>query len=281
MNVRIGFVVVFVLSFVLGSNLNAGQCLKGCPREWVEEGPVPDKALKNLIRDSEMIFVGTVSSVEPAVPVYPEGDNVDWSAYSKASDNFRETNEVTFTVESMWKGEKVDTVKLRGDYLLLIYRNTKRFLIFAGKEKLIDIGKNAFVFVVVDHPDYHWDVDLGKRADKYWSNKSFRSDKRFPTEYGPYLRRSDDNKHMWASGDRAYWTPELKRATAAKLAELDLRFSDKKKVNEIFELTTRGCQFTKDEWDRTGGSGFIGWEPCPMPISLLEAYVKVRVEMEK
>ena len=96
-------------------------------------------------------------------------------------------------------------------------------------------------------------------------------------DYGPFVLKWNKNHHLWARGDTAYWTPELKRATATKLAELDPRFQDPKRSEEVFSLTTRGCQFTKDVWDRTGGIGFIGWEPCPMPLSLLEAYAKVRV----
>ena len=282
MSVRIGFVVCFsfVLWVMFGSGLD-GQCLKGCPRETVEEGPVPDKMLKNLIREAETIFVGTVSSVEPAVPVYPTGEKVDWEAYDKVSDQFKTTNEVNFVVDSVWKGEKVDTMKLRGGNLLLIYRNTKKFLVFVGKEDnegfRLDISKNVFGFVDVNHPDYHWDVDLGKRADKYWSKESFRSNKRLPTEYGSYVMKWDRNHHLWARGDTAYWTPELKKAVTTRLTEIDPRFQDSRHREEIFSLTTLGCQFTKDEWDRSGGSGFIGWQPCPMPISLLEAYVKVLV----
>lgn len=283
MTARISFVVAFLsaLFVVFDSNINARQCLKGCPREFVEEGPVPDEALKNLIPGSEMIFVGTISGVEPAVPVYPEGEKVDWEVYDKASDHFRNTNEITFAVESVWKGEKVATMKLRGNSLLLIYRNTKKFLIFVGKENeegfRIDINKNVFGFVDVNHQDYHWDVDLGRRISFPWDlSNTFRSNKRLPADYGPYVMKWDGNQHLWARGDTAYWTPGLKKATALKLAELDPRFQDPKQSEEVFSLTTRGCQFTKDEWDRQGDSGFIGWQPCPMPTVLLEAYVKVR-----
>ncbi len=285
---RVGFVVALLFVFVFVSNPNAGQCFKGCPKEMVEEGPAPDKALKTLIDQSETIFVGTVSSVDPAVPVYPEGEKVDWEAYGKVSDQFEATNVVTFTVDSIWKGEWADTIKLRGDNLLLLYRNTKKFLIFVGKENekglRFDIDKSVFGFVDINHPDYHWDMDLGKPGvikGEMQDTKAFRSNKRLPADYGPYVMKWDDNKQLWAHGDTAIWTPELKKAVASEMARLDPRFKNSKRSEEVFSLTTRGCQFTKDEWDRTGGIGFIGWEPCPMPLSLLEAYVKVRDQYER
>ena len=282
MAVRISFIMALVFAF--GFNLNAGQCFKGCPREVVEEGPVLDEALKTLIAQSEMIFVGTVSGVEPAVPAYPEGGKADWDAYDKLSDEFKATNVVTFAVDSVWKGEKVDTIKLRGGNLLLIYQNTKKFLVFVSEGEntrglRFDINKSIFGFVDVNHPDYHWNVDLGKPgvlATTWLPTESFRSNKRLPADYGPYVRKWDGNQHLWRRGDTAYWTPGLKKATAARLAGLDPRFKNSRRSEEVFSLTTRGCQFIRDEFDRRGGSGFIGWQPCPMPLSLLEAYVRVR-----
>jgi hypothetical protein len=266
---------------VLGSNLDAKQCFKGCPREMVEEGPVPAEALKTLIDQAESIFVGTVASVEPSVPAYPTGENRDWKEYYRIYDEFKATNVVTFTVEAVWKGPAVETIKLRGNDLLLIYENTKKFLIFLGKEDekgvQIDVEKNVFRFIEVTDPDYHWDVDLGKPAEKKsWNTQSFRSNKRLPAEYGPFVMKWDRNSHLWGKGDTASWDPALKKATAVKLATIDPKFKDPKHREEVFALTTRGCQFTKDEWDRSGGIGFIGWEPCPLPLSLLEAYVRVR-----
>src|SRR3989344_3562692 len=134
MTIRVGFVAALLSVFVFGSNLNAGQCFKGCPREMVEEGPVPDEALKTLSERAETIFVGTISGVDPAVPSSPTGEKVHWEAYDKASDKFKATNVITFAVESVWKGEKVDTMKLRGGNLLLIYRKTTKFLLFVGTE---------------------------------------------------------------------------------------------------------------------------------------------------
>jgi len=278
--------VAVVLAFVLSMSEIAGQCFKGCSREMVEEGAVPAKALKNLIQRSETIFIGTVTSVEPAVPVYPKGENADWEAYSKASDEFRRINVVTFAVESVWKGEKVDTLKLRGDDLLQIYRNTKRFLIFVGKENKdgfrIDLNKNVFGFADINHPDFHWDVDLGKSglspSGELLPTKAFRSDKRLPDDYGPYVRKWNRTEHLWMRGDTAYWTPALKRAVAAKLVELDPRFQDPTRREEVFSLTTRGCQITDDEMDRRGGVGFWGWTPCPMPVVLIQAYAMVLAE---
>ena len=280
----IGLILVVVLAFTLGFSEVAGQCLKGCQRQLVEEGPVPDESLKVLIQQSDMVFVGTVSGVEPAIPAYPTGENIDWKAYDKVSDQFEASNEVTFAVESVWKGEKIDTIKLRGGNLLLIYQNTKKFLVFVGKENeeglRFDINKSIFGFIDVDHADYHWDVDLGKPYTSLWDQRLFRSNKRFPTGYGPYVMKWDRNSHLWARGDTAYWTPELKKAVAMKMAETDPRFQDAKRSEEVFSLTVRGCQFTKDERDRSGGSGFIGWQPCPMPLSLIEAYAKIRIETE-
>lgn len=285
MRFRINLVVALFFMFLLSAlsvSVGAEQCLKGCPRELVAEGKRPEYMLRTLVDESDTIFVGTIKSIEPAVPDYPypakEGEPVDWKEYDKISDHFEKTNEITFAVESVWKGEKADTVKIRGGSLRLIFRHTNKFLIFVGKEDedgiRLDVNKNIFRFVDVDHADYHWDVDPGKVIQRPWGLELMRGDKRLTNAYGPYVMKWDDNDGLWANGDGAFWTPNLKRQVSAVFAETDPRAKDPKWREEVFSLTTLGCQFTKDEWDRTGGSGFIGWEPCPMPVSFLEAYVK-------
>lgn len=267
-------VFVVVILFVLGVSEIASQnryCCYGLPSRPTEE------SLKALTAKAEVIFVGTVSGIVPAAPVYPTGEKVDWEAYDKVSNQFKATNEVTFNVEVVLKGQKVDALKTKGSDLVLLYdvKVGDKFLIFLHKE-----DKDGFRFSPADDVfptqnvsslDYHWDI-IDARGEK---------GKRLPAEYGPYVNRFLMNNGLWMAGDTAIWTPSLKKDVTKELVAFDPQFADVEKTDEVFLMSTRGCHFTKDEWDRTGGVGYIGPRPCPLPLAFVEAYVKVLVKDSK
>lgn len=98
-----------------------------------------------------------------------------------------------------------------------------------------------------------------------------RGGKRPPAEYGPYILRFDMNSSLWMAGDIARWPLSLKDDVRKELVALDPQFANEQKATEVFSLTTRGCHWLKDEWP----APYIGWTPCPMPLALVKAYVKV------
>ncbi len=222
-------------------------------------GPRPEVSLKNLTAKAESIFVGTVSSVEPA----------NFKISNNETDElFIANNLITFAVESVLKGAKVGTVVTKGENLVLLYQKPERFLVFLHEENKdgsrFSPSNDVFPVINVISPDYHWEIGV-------------RGGKRLSGEYGPYVLRFLMNEDMWIAGDTARWTSALKRKVVKELVALDSQFTDKKKADEVFSLTTRGCHWIRDEWDRSGGVGYIGWRPCPLPLAFVQAYIKVLV----
>ena len=222
----------------------------------------PEITIKKLVDKAEGIFVGTITAVEPPRPV-------DWFAHDNSS-TFGQTNQVTFSIESTLKGEQMETLKTKGGGLVLGYKDPQRFLVFLHAENKDGFrfypAHNAFeVFNATSSPDWHWEIGV-------------RGGKRLPSEYEPYVLRFDMNSNLWLAGDVARWSPMLRKDIEKELIVIDPQFADQRKINEVFSLTTRGCHWIKDEWDRTGGVGYIGWTPCPLPLTFIKAYVKVLVK---
>ncbi len=251
------FVLFVALSLVIFSDvdLQAGQ------ERWLL-----DVSLKTLVRNSDTIFVGTLIGVAPEnfKPANDKTDNL-----------FIATNKVTFAIEEALMGEmkKNDMLTTKGGNLVLLYKGSKKFLVFLNEEDKVDFPfyppTDVLPVINVESPDYHWDIGV-------------RYGKRLPTEYGPYVNRFDMNGGLWMTGDKARWTPSLKKDVTKELVALDPQFADMKKVDEVFSLTTLGCHFTKDEWDRTPtGVGYIGPRPCPLPLAFVQAYVKVLVKRQE
>lgn len=261
MTVRTGFVVV--LALVLGAASVAGWP-GPCNNKWQLSRCNPEISIKNLTAKAEAVFVGTVSRVEPA----------DYKiANDKTDELFYAANVVTFAVDSSLKGPETLSIAIKGSDLFGLY-NAKQFLIFLHAENKdgfrFSPPNDAFeVFNATSSPDWHWEVGV-------------RGGKRLPAEYEPYVLRFDMNSSLWLAGDTARWPPTLRKDVEKELVAIDPQFADTKKANEVFSLTTRGCHWIKDEWDRPpiNGVGYIGWTPCPLPLALVKAYVKVLVKTE-
>ena len=255
MTVRTALVVVF--AFVVGFSKIEGQILKG--EGCCYNAPRTEVSIKNLTAKAEAIFVGTVSAVEP--PNFKVAND-------KSDELFYATNWVTFAVSSVLKGPEMSSIKIKGSDLLGLYDGDSQFLVFLHKE-----DKDGFRFyppndafpvgINVESPRYHWEI--GVRGGKHLS-----------AEYEPYALRFDMNSSLWMAGDMARWSPSLRKDVEKELIAFDPQFADKKKADEAFSLTTRGCHWYKDEWP----APYIGLMPCPMPLALVKAYIKVLVKEE-
>ncbi|MEQ1561560.1 MAG: hypothetical protein ABL899_02465, partial [Nitrospira sp.] len=249
--VRICLVIAITLALGLSEATSQERCCY--------EKPQPEISIKSITAKSRIVFVGTLVDAEP----------LKFKSTSRKSYRLVTTSRIKFSVESFLKGQKIDTIEAKGNNLALLY-DEKKFLVFLYEEKdgfWFDSPYGVLPIINVISPNYHWEIGV-------------HGGKRLPGEYEPYVFRGDANSSLWMAGDTARWTLSLKRDVMKELVILDPQFADPRKAEEVFSLTTLGCQWIKDEWDRMGGVGYIGWRPCPLPLAFVQAYVRVLVRME-